>query len=62
MFTSFQIALKLNVNWAIYVKCFNPLDSHSATPHAKLTVVDVVMMTAVNNKWHALTLINHALL
>ena len=60
MFTSFQNALKLNVNWAINVKCFNSLESPSATPHVKLTMVDVVMMNAVNNKGLAMSLINPA--
>ena len=61
MFISFQIALKLNVDWAKDVKCFNALENHSATPRVKLTMADVVMVNAVN-KGHALILIDHALL
>ena len=43
MFTSFQIALKLHVDWVKDVKWFHPLDSHFATPRVQLTMEDVIL-------------------
>ena len=44
--TLFQNALKLNVNLAIDVRWSLLLESHFATPHVKLTMVDVVTVNA----------------
>ena len=44
MLVVFQVAL--NVNEASDVMWFHPLDSYFATPHVKLTMVDVGEMGA----------------